>query len=78
MSVFKLAAEHHSFIEHQLQVFAKTGSPGFPRDEADLRDLAANSFDRGHDPAGVGRQLAAIIASGNRTADLASIRMEPS
>jgi len=56
-------------------VFAKTGSPGFPRDEADLRALAMSSYERGHDPAGSGRQLAAIIASGDRTADLARIRV---
>ena len=66
--------EREAYIEHQMQVFAKTGSPGFPRDEADLRELATSSYERGHDPAGSGRQLAAIIASGDRTADLARIR----
>ena len=29
--------------------------------------MAGRSYDRGHDPAGAGRQLAAIIASGDRT-----------
>src|SRR6185312_7696948 len=61
--------------EHQMQVFAKTGSPGFPRDEADQRELALASFERGHDPAGSARQLAAIIASADRTADLRTIRV---
>jgi len=67
--------EREGYVEHQMQVFAKTGSPGFPRDEADLRELATSSYERGHDPAGAGRQLAAIIASGDRTADLARIRV---
>jgi pimeloyl-ACP methyl ester carboxylesterase len=67
--------DREAYIEHQMKVFAKTGSPDFPRDEADLRELATASFERGHDPAGSGRQLAAIIASGDRTADLASIRV---
>ena len=67
--------EREGYVEHQMQVFAKTGSPGFPRDEADLRELATSSYERGHDPAGSGRQLAAIIASGDRTADLARIRV---
>jgi len=67
--------EREDYVEHQMQVFAKTGSPGFPRDEADLRELATSSYERGHDPAGAGRQLAAIIASGDRTADLARIRV---
>jgi pimeloyl-ACP methyl ester carboxylesterase len=67
--------DREAYLEHQMKVFAKTGSPGFPRDEADLRELATASYERGHDPAGSGRQLAAIIASGDRTADLASIRV---
>ena len=58
-----------------MKTFAKTGSPGFPRDEADLRELATASYDRGHDPAGAGRQLAAIIASHDRSAELGSIRV---
>jgi pimeloyl-ACP methyl ester carboxylesterase len=67
--------DREGYVAHQLQVFAKTGSPGFPPDEDDLRALATMSFERGHDPAGSGRQLAAIIASGDRTKDLATIRV---
>jgi pimeloyl-ACP methyl ester carboxylesterase len=67
--------DREGFVEHQMQVFRKTGSPGFPRDEDDLRELAEASFERGHDPAGAGRQLAAILASGDRTAELRSIRV---
>jgi pimeloyl-ACP methyl ester carboxylesterase len=67
--------DREGYIAHQLQVIGKIGSPGFPRDEADLRHHAAIAFERGHDPAGSGRQLAAIIASGDRTADLARIRV---
>ena len=40
----------------------------------DFRDLASRSIDRGPgDDAGTGRQLAAILASGNRTAQLRRI-----
>jgi pimeloyl-ACP methyl ester carboxylesterase len=53
----------------------RIGSPGFPRDEDDLREMASASFARGYDPAGSGRQLAAILASGDRTAELGSIRV---
>jgi pimeloyl-ACP methyl ester carboxylesterase len=49
------------------------GSPGFPLDEADVRWRAGLAFDRAHDPAGVTRQLAAIAASGDRTAALRSV-----
>jgi pimeloyl-ACP methyl ester carboxylesterase len=67
--------DREGYIEHQMKVFAKTGSPGFPRDENDLRKLATMSFERGYDPAGSGRQLAAIIAAPDRTRDLATIRV---
>src|SRR3954453_17930168 len=60
-------------IEHQRAVFARTGSPGFSRDENELRELAAASYDRGHDPAAAGRQLPPILASGDRTRDLGQI-----
>jgi pimeloyl-ACP methyl ester carboxylesterase len=60
-------------IEHTVKVFTKIGSPGFPRDEAELRRMAAQSYDRGRNPAGGARQLAAIIASGDRRRQLATI-----
>jgi pimeloyl-ACP methyl ester carboxylesterase len=55
------------------RVFAAIGSPGLPRDAADMHAIAVASYDRDHDHDGSGRQLAAIIASGNRTAELARI-----
>jgi pimeloyl-ACP methyl ester carboxylesterase len=66
--------DREGFVVHQMRVFEQIGSPGFPRDEADLRDMATRSWERGHDPAGAGRHLAAILASGDRTAELRSIR----
>jgi pimeloyl-ACP methyl ester carboxylesterase len=67
--------DREGYIEHQMKVFARTGSPGFPRDEDDLRRMATMSWERGHDPAAAGRQLAAILASGDRTEQLRSIRV---
>jgi pimeloyl-ACP methyl ester carboxylesterase len=60
-------------IEHTVKVFKTIGSPGFPRDEAALRQMAGLSYDRGRNPAGAARQLAAIIASGDRREKLATI-----
>jgi pimeloyl-ACP methyl ester carboxylesterase len=60
-------------IERTLRVFRVVGSRGLARDEALLRDVAARSYDRDHDPAAPGRQLAAIFASGDRTAELGRI-----
>jgi pimeloyl-ACP methyl ester carboxylesterase len=62
-----------AFIEQMVRVFETIGSTGLPRDAADIRSLAALSYDRDHDPDGPGRQLAAILASGDRTAELQRI-----
>ncbi len=64
-----------AFIEHLTALFHVIGSPGFPRDEQRVRELAALSYDRGVDPASSGRQLGAIVASGDRTAALTRITM---
>jgi pimeloyl-ACP methyl ester carboxylesterase len=65
--------EREAYIEHLRWLLGKIGSPAFPRDEAELRDRAGRSFDRGLNRAGTGRQLAAIIASGDRTGKLAGL-----
>jgi pimeloyl-ACP methyl ester carboxylesterase len=51
------------------------GSPGFERDDDAIRERARATFDRGYNPRGVGRQLAAILASGDRTAELQELRL---
>jgi pimeloyl-ACP methyl ester carboxylesterase len=61
------------FIDHVVKMYRVIGSPGFDRNEDDLRDVAARSYDRGRNHAGSGRQLAAIIASGDRTERLRTI-----
>ena len=65
--------DRDKFIDHVVKMYRVIGSPGFDRNEDDLRDIAARSYDRGRNPAGSGRQLAAIIASGDRTSRLSSI-----
>jgi pimeloyl-ACP methyl ester carboxylesterase len=51
------------------------GSPGFEPDDDAIRERARATFDRGYNPRGVGRQLAAILASGDRTAELRKLRL---
>jgi pimeloyl-ACP methyl ester carboxylesterase len=63
-----------AFIAHLERVFTAIGSKGLPRDPDDLRELAGRSYDRDHDRDGPGRQLAAIIASGDRTSELHRIQ----
>lgn len=62
-------------IEHGVELFRAIGSPGFPFDEAMVRDVAGRSFDRGNNPDGVARQVMAIFASGNRTERLAAVKV---
>jgi pimeloyl-ACP methyl ester carboxylesterase len=55
------------------RLFRVIGSSALPRDPEDLRTIATVSYERDHDPAGPGRQLGAIIAAGDRTAELKRI-----
>ena len=54
------------YIDRTVKLFGVIGSPGFDRDEGDLRAMLANGWERGHDAAGPGRQLAAVLAAIDR------------
>jgi pimeloyl-ACP methyl ester carboxylesterase len=60
-------------IDASVDMFRLIGSPAYPMDEDFHRDLAGRSYDRGYDPAGAQRQLAATVAQTNRTSALASV-----
>jgi pimeloyl-ACP methyl ester carboxylesterase len=66
--------DRKAYIERTEKVFALIGSPGFERDEDELRELAGRSYDRDPSSSGTPRQLAAIMAAGDRTKDLGKIR----
>jgi pimeloyl-ACP methyl ester carboxylesterase len=65
--------DREGYQRHAVWVFKKIGSPAFDDDEEDLQRIAGMSFDRGINPAGTARQLAAIIHSGDRTPLLGTI-----
>jgi pimeloyl-ACP methyl ester carboxylesterase len=65
--------DKEAYIERISDLFAIVGSPGFERDQDELRRMAAESYDRDPSPAGTPRQLAAILAAGNRTKDVRRI-----
>ena len=65
--------DRDGYIDRVAAVFAAIGSRGIPQDTARVRDIIARSYDRDRDRAGPGRQLGAIIASGDRTERLRSI-----
>jgi pimeloyl-ACP methyl ester carboxylesterase len=63
-----------AYLERALKLWALIGSPGYKTHEDDLKRMLSTAYDRGLSPAGTMRQLAAIVASGNRTKDLARIK----
>jgi pimeloyl-ACP methyl ester carboxylesterase len=65
--------ERDAYVEHTARVFELIGSPRLPQDPEHVREMAARSYDRGHDAAATGRQLAAVLASGDRTDELQKI-----
>lgn len=58
--------EREAFVEHVAHLFSLIGSTKLGANVDDVREVARRSFDRGHDPAGTGRQLGAIAKTGNR------------
>jgi pimeloyl-ACP methyl ester carboxylesterase len=62
-----------AYIEHLVRLFERVGSKELGADVESLREMAGLAFDRRQDPRGAGRQLMAILASGNRTGQLRRI-----
>jgi len=60
-------------IDRSVAISLLIGSPGLPQDGAAMREAAARSYDRSHDPDGVARQTAAIVASPDRTSALGNV-----
>ena len=57
-----------------LKTFRTIGSPGFPGTEEELTAIAASQVDRGpYDPAGIGRQMVAIVTAEARNEILKSV-----
>jgi pimeloyl-ACP methyl ester carboxylesterase len=74
MFVRQAPREEEAYVEHVLALYKLIGSPGFERDDEALRAMARESFRRGVHAAGTGRQLAAILASGDRTEAVRNVR----
>jgi pimeloyl-ACP methyl ester carboxylesterase len=70
-----VATTRDEAIEASLEASLVIGSPGYPADESILRQRAADAYDRSYCPEGTARQLAAILASPDRTAGLRGVRM---
>jgi pimeloyl-ACP methyl ester carboxylesterase len=71
----KSAVDRDSYVRIVTDTFKRIGSPGFPFDEARMRDRAVRTFDRGVNRAGTLRQLVAITSAADRTAHLRRLRV---
>jgi pimeloyl-ACP methyl ester carboxylesterase len=60
-------------IETYIRTFKVIGSPGFPHDIERMRRLGGECWDRGQSPRGFLRQMAAILAAGNRRREVRTI-----
>lgn len=71
----KAPRDRDDYVERILKTFRVVGSPAYPTDEARLRELAGQMYDRSHNPRGILRQMHAITASGDRTTALRRLRL---
>ncbi|MGN9838843.1 alpha/beta fold hydrolase [Nonomuraea sp. H19] len=67
------AADRAGVLAQALRTWAVIGSPGYELDRERITMMAGLAYDRCFDPAGTARQLAAIMASGDRTEPLAGV-----
>ncbi|MBB4662317.1 alpha/beta fold hydrolase [Conexibacter arvalis] len=64
------ARDLDAYLAQQVLVHGAVGSPGLPADDPLFLEIARRSYGRNPDLTGTGRQLAAILASGDRTRQL--------
>lgn len=67
------AAEEATMVEFGVKAARIIGSPAYPASEDRLRTRVTNDYRRSFSPAGVARQMAAVVANGDRRARLAAV-----
>jgi pimeloyl-ACP methyl ester carboxylesterase len=67
--------DREGYIQNSIKNSRVLSGPKFPPNEDLLREHAGLKFDRGIHPAGVARQMAAIMASGGRREKLKSVNI---
>ncbi len=66
--------DREAAIRYTMRMNRLIGSPGYPLDEQQLRQLAETSLERANDPSGFKRQLVAVTSAGDRRRLLAKIK----
>jgi pimeloyl-ACP methyl ester carboxylesterase len=65
--------KREDIVAHLASTFRIIGSPGFPMEEGELNARIRTGLDRSYYPAGTIKQLAAIMASGDRSDEVRAI-----
>ncbi|MBX3484997.1 alpha/beta hydrolase [Phenylobacterium sp.] len=68
-------ADFEAFLANAVKNATTIGSPGYPWPEGALRERAIAEYERGFNPAGVGRQRQAIGADGDRAEELKGLKI---
>lgn len=68
-----MSGDPEDLIAYSVRAAKVIGSPGYPPDEERLQRRVRSDFERGWYPQGVARQMAAIVADGDRRPMLKSI-----
>ena len=66
--------DFEAFIAHGIKAQKTIGSPGYPADDAELRERIISDFKRSNYPDGFWRQMAAIMACGDRRETLKRVK----
>ncbi len=67
--------ERDKYLDHSVGTWRILSGDVFPFHEAEVRESAARAYDRGLNPAGMARQMAAIFASGSRREPLKQVKV---
>jgi pimeloyl-ACP methyl ester carboxylesterase len=67
--------ERGAYVEHNMNIWRRIWSPGFPFEEKRARTFIEKSYDRSYYPQGMIRQNIALIANGDRRPSLSAIQV---
>lgn len=67
--------DHEALIERAEHLFRLIGSPAYPAPAAALRAQVSTSIHRAYRPAGVARQMVAVLADGDRSPRLQALQL---
>jgi len=65
--------ERQAYLDFSVVTMRAISGSGFPFDEQFIRGISARAYDRAFYPAGVGRQMTAVMTQADRTSALATV-----